>query len=52
MRTANAQRTAPRARFAGGFTLLEVLVATLIMGIAISFGAPQIVAWVRGMFGV
>ena len=23
-----------------------------IMGIAISFGAPQIVTWVRGMFGV
>jgi len=23
-----------------------------ILGIAISFGAPQIVAWVRGMFGV
>ncbi len=23
-----------------------------IMGIAIAFGAPQIVAWVRGMFGV
>jgi type IV secretory pathway VirB2 component (pilin) len=23
-----------------------------IMGIAIGFGAPQIVAWVRGMFGV
>jgi len=23
-----------------------------ILGIAISFGAPQIVTWVRGMFGV
>jgi len=23
-----------------------------ILGIAIAFGAPQIVAWVRGMFGV
>ncbi len=23
-----------------------------ILGIAISFGAPQIVGWVRGMFGV
>ena len=23
-----------------------------ILGIAIGFGAPQIVAWVRGMFGV
>ena len=23
-----------------------------ILGIAISFGAPQIVAWVRGLFGV
>jgi len=23
-----------------------------IMGIAIAFGAPQIVTWVRGMFGV
>jgi type IV secretion system protein VirB2 len=23
-----------------------------IVGIAIAFGAPQIVAWVRGMFGV
>jgi type IV secretory pathway VirB2 component (pilin) len=23
-----------------------------IFGIAIAFGAPQIVAWVRGMFGV
>jgi type IV secretion system protein VirB2 len=23
-----------------------------ILGIAISFGAPQIVSWVRGMFGV
>jgi type IV secretion system protein VirB2 len=23
-----------------------------IIGIAIAFGAPQIVAWVRGMFGV
>jgi type IV secretory pathway VirB2 component (pilin) len=23
-----------------------------IAGIAISFGAPQIVAWIRGMFGV
>jgi type IV secretory pathway VirB2 component (pilin) len=23
-----------------------------ILGIAISFGAPQIVAWVQGMFGV
>ena len=23
-----------------------------IMGIAIAFGAPQIVAWIRGMFGV
>jgi type IV secretion system protein VirB2 len=25
---------------------------TAILGIAISFGAPQIVTWVRGMFGV
>ncbi len=24
----------------------------VILGIAIAFGAPQIVAWVRGMFGV
>ncbi len=23
-----------------------------ILGIAIAFGAPQVVAWVRGMFGV
>jgi type IV secretion system protein VirB2 len=23
-----------------------------ILGIAIAFGAPQIVTWVRGMFGV
>ncbi len=23
-----------------------------ILGIAIAFGAPQIVAWIRGMFGV
>jgi len=23
-----------------------------VLGIAIAFGAPQIVAWVRGMFGV
>jgi type IV secretion system protein VirB2 len=23
-----------------------------ILGIAIAFGAPQIVSWVRGMFGV
>src|SRR6202790_4644492 len=23
-----------------------------IMGIAIAFGAPQVVSWVRGMFGV
>ena len=36
MRPASAQRTARRARFTCGFTLLEVLVATLIMGIAIS----------------
>lgn len=25
---------------------------TAILGIAIAFGAPQIVTWVRGMFGV
>jgi type IV secretion system protein VirB2 len=25
---------------------------TAIVGIAIAFGAPQIVTWVRGMFGV
>jgi type IV secretion system protein VirB2 len=25
---------------------------TAILGIAIGFGAPQIVTWVRGMFGV
>lgn len=25
---------------------------TAILGIAIAFGAPQIVSWVRGMFGV
>ena len=25
---------------------------TAIFGIAIAFGAPQIVSWVRGMFGV
>jgi len=25
---------------------------TAIIGIALAFGAPQIVAWVRGMFGV
>lgn len=27
-------------------------VAGAILGIAIAFGAPQIVTWVRGMFGV
>ena len=27
-------------------------VAVLYHGIAIAFGAPQIVSWVRGMFGV
>jgi len=26
--------------------------AAAILGIAIAFGAPQIVTWVRGMFGV
>jgi type IV secretion system protein VirB2 len=25
---------------------------TAIIGVAIAFGAPQIVAWIRGMFGV
>ena len=31
--------------------ILKAIVAS-ILGIAIAFGAPQIVAWVRGMFGV
>lgn len=34
------------ARISWGYCLMAIL------GIAIAFGAPQIVTWVRGMFGV